>query len=247
MENIHIVYNLDIVWPLFDFYGLIGTSEETMEIAGSSPTRESDRVEVELREKILTLEIEPGMALSEASLIKRYGWGRTPLREAFQRLAEQSLLQIIPHHGVVVTPLSVFEFVEVMEAMAMVIGPAISLACKRLSAEDLHLLEQTLQLSQEAAAKGDFVTVANQDYEFHRILAIATGNRYLCQHLIHLHQVATRFNLASWKRDANAELSLSEHGRIIDALQHRDDIQARQFVLEHIENARNRVMGTFQH
>ncbi|HEX9091929.1 MAG TPA: GntR family transcriptional regulator [Anaerolineales bacterium] len=216
-------------------------------MTGSLPTRESDRIEVELREKILTLEIEPGMALSEASLIKRYGWGRTPLREAFQRLAEQSLLQVIPHHGVVVTPLSVFEFVEVMEAMAMVIAPAISLACKRLSDEDLHLLEHTLQHSQVASANGDFVMVANQDYEFHRILAVATGNRYLCQHLIHLHQVATRFNLASWKRDANAELSLREHTRLIDALQHHDDLQARQLMLEHIENARSRVMGTFQH
>ena len=58
-------------------------------------TRESDRVEKELREKILHLEIEPGLAISEADLIKRYQWGRTPLREAFQRLAEQSLLQII--------------------------------------------------------------------------------------------------------------------------------------------------------
>ncbi|MRR29339.1 GntR family transcriptional regulator, partial [bacterium] len=64
--------------------------------------RESDRIEDELRRLILTLELEPGLAISEASLMKQYTWGRTPLREAFQRLAEQSLLQIIPHHGVVV-------------------------------------------------------------------------------------------------------------------------------------------------
>ncbi len=219
---------------------------ELMDATEELPVRESDRIEAELRQKILTLEIEPGMALSEASLIKRYAWGRTPLREAFQRLAEQSLLQIIPHHGVVVTPLSVFEFVEVMEAMAMVIAPAISMACKRLTDDDLLQLEATLQHSLAAIAQGDFVAVANQDYIFHRILAIATGNRYLCRHLIHLHQVATRFNLASWKRDANIEFSLQEHRRIITALQQRDETEARRMMLEHIENARHRVMGTFQ-
>jgi len=217
-----------------------------MDIIGVFPTRESDRIEAELRDKILTLEIEPGMALSEASLIKRYGWGRTPLREAFQRLAEQSLLQTVPHHGVVVTPLSVFEFVEVMEAMAMVIAPAISLASKRLSDDDLNQLESTLQISQVATANADFVTVAHQDYKFHHILANATGNRYLCRHLIHLHQVATRFNLASWKRDSNAELSLKEHSKIVAALRQHDELKARKVMLEHIENARNRVMGTFQ-
>jgi DNA-binding GntR family transcriptional regulator len=157
-----------------------------------SPTRESDRVEKELREKILTLEIEPGLAISEANLIKHYQWGRTPLREACQRLAEQSLLQIIPRHGVVITPLSVFEFVEVMEAMAMVIGTAASLASKHLTNEELLKLEHSIKESELAASKSDFITIAAQDYEFHYILAVATGNRYLCRHLLHLHQVATR-------------------------------------------------------
>ena len=208
--------------------------------------RESDRVEKELRKQILTLKIDPGLAISEASLIKRYGWGRTPLREAFQRLAEQSLLQIIPHRGVVVTPLSVFEFVEVMDAMAMVIGPAASLACKHLTQEDMLRLEQTIEQSIAAASKADFVTVAAQDYEFHRILAVATGNRYLSRHLLHLHQVATRFNLASWKRDSSAEFSLSEHYRILEALDQRDEGEAHSVMLEHIENARKRIMGSFR-
>jgi len=217
-----------------------------MNPAEPSPSRESDRVEKELRELILTLQIEPGLAISEANLIKRYRWGRTPLREAFQRLAEQSLLQIIPHHGVVVTPLSVFEFVEVMEAMAMVIGPAASLACKRLTAGEILQLEQTIEQSKIAVSNTNFVAVATQDYEFHRILAVATGNRYLCRHLLHLHQVATRFNLASWKRDSSVEFSLNEHRRILDALHQHDEVETRTVMLEHIENARQRVMGTFQ-
>ena len=217
-----------------------------MDLAEFSPSRESDRVEKELRELILTLLVEPGLAISESSLIKRYGWGRTPLREAFQHLAEQSLLQIIPRHGVVVTPLSVFEFVEVMEAMAMVIGPAASLACKHLTEGEVLQLEQTIELSKIAASNSDFVSVATQDYEFHRILAVATGNRYLCRHLLHLHQVATRFNLASWKRDSSVEFSLNEHRKILEALHRHDEIEVRTVMLEHIENARQRVMGTFQ-
>ena len=207
-------------------------------------SRESDRVEEELRHLILTLELEPGLAISEANLTKRFGWGRTPLREAFQRLAEQSLLQIIPRHGIVVTPLSIFEFVEVMDAMAMVIGSAASLACKNLNEEEHSRLEQTISKSESAASKADFVEIADLDYEFHSILANATGNRYLCRYLLHLHQVATRFNFASWKRDGSADLSLEEHRRIVATLRNHDPAQARTVMLEHIENARKRVIGT---
>lgn len=209
-------------------------------------SRESDRVETDLRQKILTLEIEPGMAVSEASLIRQFGWGRTPLREAFQRLAEQSLLQIIPHHGIVIAPLSVFDFIEVMDAMVMVIGPAASLACLRLTAEQLGQLASTLESSQAAISRLDFTAIASQDYEFHRILATATGNRYLQRHLLHLHQVATRFNLASWKRDGSAHFSLDEHAHIIAALKAHDEALTRAVMLQHVEHARQRVMGTFQ-
>ncbi len=217
-----------------------------MELVDGQPIRESDRIEKELRQLILTLQIEPGLAISEASLIKRYGWGRTPLREAFQRLAEQSLLQLIPHRGVVVTPLSVFEFVEVMDALAMVIGPSASLASRHLTGIDLELLETTIQQGELAASQADFLQVALQDYQFHRILATATGNRYLCRHLIHLHQVALRFNLASWQRDHHVEDSLAEHRKILAALRHHDESEAQDAMLEHIENARKRLTGTFQ-
>lgn len=216
-----------------------------MDYLENSPARESDRIEQELRHLILTLQIDPGLSVTETSLIHRYGWGRTPLREAIQRLAEQSLLQVIPHHGVVVTTLSVFEFVEVMDAMAIVIGPAASLACKHLSDEELLQLEQNVEQSKIAASNCDFIAVATHDYEFHRLLATVTGNRYLCHYLIHLHQVATRFNLASWKRDSSAEYSLSEHLRILEALHLHNEDQARIVMLEHVENARKRVMGAF--
>jgi DNA-binding GntR family transcriptional regulator len=209
-------------------------------------SRDSDRIENQLRDLILTLQIEPGLSISEASLIKRFGWGRTPLREACQRLAEQSLLQIIPHHGVVITSLSVFDFIEVMEAMSMVIGPSASLACKHLTENELHQLEQTIQQSEIAASMRDFSAIATKDYEFHHILAVATKNRYLAHYLLHLHQMATRFNLASWRRDNNADFSLKEHRKILDALLKGDELEVTTVMLEHIENARKRVMGAFQ-
>jgi DNA-binding GntR family transcriptional regulator len=207
-------------------------------------SRESDRIENELRRLILTLKLEPGQVVSESALMKRYDWGRTPLREAFQRLAEQSLVQIIPRQGVIITPLSVFDFIAMMDALAMVIGPAAALACQRLEKAELEQLEQIVAQSESAAEQRDFVTVAEQDYAFHRTLADATGNRYLRDYLLRLHQCATRFNFAAWQRDTDATPSMHEHHQIITALRARDQVRARQVMLAHIQNARTRVLGS---
>lgn len=208
------------------------------------PTRESDRVETELRQLILTLELEPGLAISEATLMKDYGWGRTPLREAIQRLAEQSLLQIIPRQGVVVMALSIFDFAEMMDAMSMVIGPAAALACQRLTEDELTQLDETVAASEIAAQKGNFIKVSQLDFEFHRILADATGNRHLSRYLQHLHQVATRFNFAAWKRDRNATPSTEEHCQIVELMHQRDIEGAKSAMRAHIENAHQRIVGT---
>ena len=212
----------------------------------SPKPRASDQVESELRRLILTLRLEPGLAISESTLMERYGWGRTPLREAFQRLSEQGLLQTIPQHGVVVTPLNLFDFVEVMEAMSLVIGPATSLACKRLTEPELNHLDQLITQGETAALAGDFERLSVLDYEFHRVLAQATGNKYLSDYLCRLHQIARRFNFAAWNRQSNAAPSLDEHRQLASIFRARDAAAAKAAMLQHIEGARQRVIGNIQ-
>ena len=207
-------------------------------------TRESDRIETELRRLILNLELEPGLAVSESTLMKQYNWGRTPLREACQRLAEQALLQMVPRQGVVIMPLNVFDFVEVMDAMSMVIGTAAALACKRLNDEQFEQLDELIAQGEAAAAVGDHIRLSELDSEFHRVLAEATGNRYLRDYLVHLQRVASRFNIATWKRDLDASPSLEEHRQLVEFLRQRDAEKTKIAMLEHIENARQRVMGS---
>ncbi len=208
--------------------------------------RASDQVEAELRRLILTLELEPGLALSESALMKRYNWGRTPLREAFQRLSEQGLLQSIPQHGAIVTPLDLFDFVEVMDAMSLVIGPAAALACKRLTETELAQLDELVAQAETAAQTADFERLSELDYEFHSVLAQATGNRYLSEYLRRLHQVARRFNFAAWRRERNARPSLEEHRQLAALFRARDAAAAKSAMLQHIESARQRVLGTIQ-
>ena len=75
-------------------------------------------------------------------------------------------------------------------------------------------------------------------------LAQATGNRHLSRYLQHLHQVATRFNFAAWRRDQNAIPSTEEHRQIVTLMRHKDEEGAKAAMRAHIENARQRIVGT---
>ena len=64
------------------------------------PDRLADIAHSKLEELIVTLELAPGSLWSEAMLSDRIGIGRTPVREAVQRLAWERLVTIIRRHGI---------------------------------------------------------------------------------------------------------------------------------------------------
>ena len=68
-----------------------------------------------LEEKLVTLQLPPGALVSEGELIEMTGIGRTPVREAIQRLANQELFQVIPRKGLMVTPVSRSSMLHILE------------------------------------------------------------------------------------------------------------------------------------
>ena len=69
-----------------------------------------------LEEEIVTLRIAPGTVVSEAILSRRLGVGRTPVREALQRLAREWLVVIMPRRGIVVSEIDPVRQLRLLEA-----------------------------------------------------------------------------------------------------------------------------------
>lgn len=69
-----------------------------------------------LVDKLVKLDLAPGSVVSEGQLIQMTGLGRTPVREAMQRLAQQELFQVMPRKGLLVAPVSLTDILHVLEA-----------------------------------------------------------------------------------------------------------------------------------
>ena len=52
-----------------------------------------------LKENILYFNLKPGKKLNKSDLIKEFNVSRTPIREAFAKLAEENLINIYPQRG----------------------------------------------------------------------------------------------------------------------------------------------------
>ena len=76
----------------------------------------SDRAYRRLEEMIVTLQLAPGAVVSESALSKRLGIGRTPIREALQRLARERLVVVLPRRGIMVSEINVSTQLRLLEA-----------------------------------------------------------------------------------------------------------------------------------
>jgi DNA-binding GntR family transcriptional regulator len=208
--------------------------------------RESDRVAEQLRQMIISMELPPGEMVSESYLCELLDCGRTPLREAIQRLSEEHLVEPVPRRGISIAGLSVVDLVDVVEALYVIEGFSARLATERITDEDLVKLEAIVDRAEQAGEGGDFRNIAELDFEFHHIIARATGNRFLANTIARLHRLGTRFAYVAWQRDRSAKTSLAEHRQILEAFKRRDGDEAERLTREHTLNARERITISFK-
>jgi DNA-binding GntR family transcriptional regulator len=72
----------------------------------SRPQQKADQVYELIRHSIIMLEMQPGASIREKSLCSKLSVSRTPVREAIQRLAEEGLVNVVPHSGTYVSRIS---------------------------------------------------------------------------------------------------------------------------------------------
>jgi DNA-binding GntR family transcriptional regulator len=146
-----------------------------------------------LEEKIVTMELAPGSLLSETELAVQLGLGRTPVREALQRLAAEHLVEIMPRRGVRVSVIDIKQQLRLLEVRRELEKLNAQLAASRASA---HCRQQFRMLAQDLRSvgeNGDYSAFLALDAEFNQLLAVAADNEFSAAMLQQLHGLSRRF------------------------------------------------------
>ncbi len=198
-----------------------------------------------LRDEILSLTLEPSQLIDEASLARRFGVSRSPIREALVRLTAESLLQTFPNKGTIVAPLRIEEFPHYIDALDLIQRAVTRLAAEFRAPSDLeHILEQQnkfVQCVDEGNVMG--MILCNQD--FHIAIAKAAKNRYLekmYQQLLDNGRRSLRLYYKSYG-DLLPKALLNDHFHIIDAIEAKDVELAERLAHEHTEELHHRFLN----
>jgi len=168
-----------------------------------------------LEEQLVTLQLAPGVLLAEKDLMDKAGIGRTPVREAIQRLSVEGLLQVLPRKGLMVTPLRRSDLSQIIEARRVMERLLVVKAAERATTDQRRALK-VLASRMETADK-NLEHFFRLDQRLNGLLEAACKNRFLVQALTAMHSQCRRLWYLNRSR-LNLPRSAQLHGGLARAV-----------------------------
>jgi DNA-binding GntR family transcriptional regulator len=196
--------------------------------------RQSDRAYAELKRLIVETELAPGVLLEERDLMERLGVGRTPLREAIQRLTRDNLIESVPHRGYFVTEVTFANVRHAFELRLAIEVFAAGIAARRATARDLQQFDDLLAEIRAGLGTGDRHWHLDVDRRVHLVVASATGNPYLRQTIEDLFNLSARLQYMARQPISLAREEIDNYQHLRDAIGARDDTAAAAAMQDHI-------------
>ena len=194
-----------------------------------------------LRDKIVMLHLAPGTLLQEATLIEELQLGRTPIREAVQRLASEGLITLRPRRGAFVANLSITDLQQIFEVRRVIEGYAAALAAERATAADCAALRGALAQLGNGDSNSDPHLDMEMDRQFHRALARSAHNKYLETTLSRMYNLNLRLWFLALSKIGPMREAIEELQRVIDAIERHDGPAAESAIRDHITGFQERI------
>jgi DNA-binding GntR family transcriptional regulator len=193
---------------------------------------------------IVSLELRPGSLISERDLMERLGVGRTPTREALQRLAQEKLVEVYPRRGMFVATVEIRDLAAISEVRAELESHAARLAAERATGEERAQLE-TLVHELIGRGAGDAGSLMDLDQRVHRHIYQCAHNRYLARTLEEYYVLSLRIWHLALDQPRELREAVFEHRMLLEAINVEDAATAERLMREHVrdfEQAMRRVL-----
>ncbi len=189
-----------------------------------------------LRDAILTGKLVPGERLMENQLAEKLGVSRTPVREALRMLELENLVELVPRKGAQVLDMSEKDIINILEVRSALEGLATSVACKKMSKEDLQQLKNMEVDFEKAVAENDVERFVDIDEDFHDLIFAATENDKLVNIFRNLRIQLYRYRMAQAKNNETSMSTIVAHHRsIIRAIENHDGEEGASIAQGHIK------------
>jgi DNA-binding GntR family transcriptional regulator len=199
-----------------------------------------------LEEEIVTLRLKPSQVLSEQMLSATFKIGRTPIREALQRLAREGLVAILPRKGILVSdinPRNQLLVLEVRRELERLLSRA---GAERATKEQREQLQDIARGMDRASKADDDIAFMRLDRELNRLIIEAGHNDYAARSMKLLQGLSRRFWYMHYREAADLPLCARLHANQARAIAQGDgDAAARASdkLMDYVENFTRRTVS----
>ena len=203
-----------------------------VESAGSARSQ-SEEAYLRIRERIVSLDMPPGSVVNESRLRQELKIGRTPIREALQRLARENLVRSVPHRGTFVTDVNITDLARITEVRVVLESHAARLAAERLSIADRDSFAQFLERLEEGPSL-DQRQLMRLDQQIHREIYRAARNPFLESTLERYFNLSLRLWYLVLDRQVGLREAVEEHAQLLRAILAGDGPAAEESMRRHV-------------
>jgi DNA-binding GntR family transcriptional regulator len=186
-----------------------------------------------IRERITTLELEPGSVINEQRLANELDMGLSPVREALKLLAHDNLVVITPRHGLYVAGVNVPDLEQLSELRLTLEGLSARLAAQRATDDDIVILE-ALRQEQAATPVEDRRRLFDIDHKFHLAVARAAHNKYMADSLERLFGLSQRLWYLALPKLGFLPGSVEQHLDLVMAIKSGNGDEAERIMRAHV-------------
>ncbi len=199
-----------------------------------------------LREAIITGQLLPGTRLMEISLAESMGVSRTPVREAIRKLQAEGLVIMNARRGAVVAPINKRDLKEILEIRKALESLACRLTSRKVTEDSLIQLKDINNVMKNAVTEKDIGLIAAKDVEFHEMITDLADNRQLSRMLDQIKEHLYRYRREFIKELKDRRVLVSEHDKIIAALEAHNEKTAVRELEKHIELQERYILNTLE-
>jgi DNA-binding GntR family transcriptional regulator len=203
-----------------------GVDEDTTSLA--------DRAYLEIRDRLIMLEIRPGAPINDERLAAALAVGRTPVREALKRLEAEHLVVAYPRRGTFATEVNITDLGHIFEVRQHLEPVAAAGAAERANTGERHAFEGLLAQLDRPRRRPAFDDLMRLDLRVHRAIYAATHNPFLEDTMIRYDNLATRIWCLFADRLPGLAGHVGEHADLLRAIVARDGATAGKLAAAHV-------------
>jgi DNA-binding GntR family transcriptional regulator len=207
----------------------------------------TERAYRQIEELIVTLELAPETILSEQTLAQRLSIGRTPIREALQRLARDGLVVILPRRGILVSQINLKTQMRLLEVRRELERLMARSAAERATSEEAVQFANIARDMRRASDQADDMTFMRLDRALNELVSQAARNEFAARAMGLMHGLSRRFWYQHYREAGDLPLSARLHADLADAIARRDANaagKASDLLIDYIESFARKTIET---